>query len=83
MLRKTPATAPLAALALACALTACRPTRAPGAAATPAPGTPTTAAATTPVRRAPLASLDAHQVVPAPTSVVAGSGAPLAAVGWP
>ena len=77
MLRKTPATAPLAALALACALTACRPTRAPGAAATPTPGTPT-AAATAPVRRPPLATLDAHRVVPAPTSVVAGSGAPFA-----
>ncbi len=76
MLRKTPATATLAALALACAVTACRPTRAPGAAVTPTPGTPAAGAA--PVRRAPLATLDAHHVVPAPASVVAGSGAPFA-----
>ena len=70
MFRKTSLTAHLAVLTLVCGVAACGPTRTPPSAVTP---TPTPSAG--PVRRAPLASLDAHRVVPAPASVVAGSGA--------
>jgi hexosaminidase len=69
MPRTTLTTARLAAVTLACAVAACRSGPAPRSTAAPTPGA-------APVRRAPLATLDAHQVVPAPASVVAGGGTP-------
>jgi hexosaminidase len=75
-----------AAIALSCALAACRPTTpvttapapttvqaAAPAAAAPAPA-PTAEAR--PVALTPLASLSAHRLVPQPVTVNAGSGAP-------
>jgi hexosaminidase len=59
-----------AAVALTCAAAACRST-APVTTPTPAP-----AQAAVPPSLRPLASLTAHHVIPAPVSVVAGTGAP-------
>ena len=55
-----------AALLLACAVAACRPAALSQAAPTPAAASPV------------LATLAAHRVIPAPASVVPGSGAPFA-----
>ncbi len=71
MVRNTRSAAHLAALLLASFVAACRPARAPQAAPTP---TPSEGA----LQRPPLATLGAHRVVPAPASVVPGTGAPFA-----
>lgn len=76
MTRKTLSTAPRAALLLACAVAACGPARPPQLAPAPVP-TPETSAV--PLQTPPpLATLGAHHVVPAPASVVPGTGAPFA-----
>ncbi len=86
MARMIRSTARLAALTLACVAAASRPARAlqsvpAPAPAAPAPAAPAAAPAPGPVplqTQPPLATLDAHRVVPAPASVVAAAGAPFA-----
>src|SRR5206468_1317154 len=62
-----------AVIALSSAAAACR-SAAPKPTPTPAPATPR--AAVVPAYLQPLASLSAHHIVPAPVTVVAGTGAP-------
>jgi hexosaminidase len=69
-----------AAIALSCAVAACRPTpvaTTPAPAATPAPtAAPAARADTRPPALTPLASLSDHRLVPLPVTVTAGSGSP-------
>jgi hexosaminidase len=69
-----------AAIALSCAVAACRPTpvaTTPAPAATPAPApAPAVTAETRPPALTPLASLSDHRLVPLPVTVTAGSGSP-------
>lgn len=72
-------TAYLAAFLLAGAVAACRPVPALQTAPQPAPApAPTPAGPVALQTQPPLATLGAHRVIPAPASVVPGSGAPFA-----
>ena len=74
MARKTLPSVHRAALLLTWAVAACHPSSAPQSRPTPAPAAESSAG---PVRTPPaLASLDAHRVVPAPATIMAGTGAP-------